>query len=362
MERLLDELLSLILDKIKDPIDRKSFSQVCKSWFRVEGLHRPSLRVLDADLIPNFLPRFPNLLKFRASTRINSSLIQFVATTCPRIQVLNLNRKETDDLYTELEEEADLDDEGLLGIASRCRDLETVFLRKRIAIGDSGISALLGYSKNLRSLDLGLCSRVSDEGIKRIGDLKHLEALSLQGCWLITDSGLASLGEGSLCGTLKKLILAECDRITDEGLMCLKGMVCLEELNLSECGPNVTDVGMSILATFSSLKVLNLSWLVSVSSVGVRALAKGCQNMEVLDISGCEMVTSCAVRAFAGHACLRELVWTNYEFAIMDDDLEILVFGCQSLERIVLDKRFIIWITTGTQESISSQNCRLEFC
>ncbi|CAA0810556.1 F-box/LRR-repeat protein 3 [Striga hermonthica] len=161
MERLLDELLTVILDKIEDPIDRKSFSQVCKSWFRVEGLHRSSLRVLEADRIPDFLPRFPNLLKFLASTPINSSLIQFVANACPRIQVLNLNRKETDDACTELEEEADVDDDGLLGIATRCRDLETVFLRKRIAIGDSGTAALLGFSKNLRSLDLGLCCRVS---------------------------------------------------------------------------------------------------------------------------------------------------------------------------------------------------------
>ncbi|GFP89267.1 hypothetical protein PHJA_001070400 [Phtheirospermum japonicum] len=131
MERLLDELLALILDEIKDLDDRKSFSQVCKNWLRLEGLHRSSLRVLEPDLILNFLPRFPNLLKFQASTPIRNSLIHFVANTCPNIQALNLNYKEACDFHFECVGEDDIDDEGLCDIAKGCRNLYMVLLRRR---------------------------------------------------------------------------------------------------------------------------------------------------------------------------------------------------------------------------------------
>ncbi|KAL6524072.1 hypothetical protein OROMI_031167 [Orobanche minor] len=230
MQRLLDEILALILDKIEDPNDRKSFSQVCRNWFILEGLHRSSLRVFEPDLIPNFLPRFPNLLNLHASRPIRNSVIRFLASRCPRIQVLNLNYKETHYVYREFEGEDDIDDEGLCDIARGCRKLETVSLRRRTRIGDLGVATLLGFSRNLRNLDLGFCCRVSDEAIKSIGDLKHLEALNLRGCNLVTDSGLAFMAQGFLCSTLRKLDLAECDQITDQGLMSLKDMGCLEEL------------------------------------------------------------------------------------------------------------------------------------
>ncbi|KAK6161871.1 hypothetical protein DH2020_001712 [Rehmannia glutinosa] len=298
MERLSDDLLALILDKFEDPIDRKSFSQVCKNWLRVEGLHRSTLQVFEPDLIPNFLPRFPNLLKFQASTPIRNSLIQFLANTCPRIQVLNLNYKETWDLRCEIVGEDDFDDEGLCDIAR---------------------------------------GRVSDEALESIGGLKYLEVLNLQGCWLITDMGLAFLAKGYLCNTLRILNIAECDQITDCGLIYLMEMACLEELNLEACRLSVTDIGIEMaVATFSTLKKLNLSWLFNVSDVAMAALARGCLNLE-------------------------ELIWKNYDFAITGHDLENLVLGCSTLERIVLHKRFRVWVPMAVEERILRRNCVLEW-
>ncbi|KAL3650801.1 hypothetical protein CASFOL_007204 [Castilleja foliolosa] len=362
MERLVDELLALILDEIEDPDDRKSFSLVCRNWLRLEGLERSSLRVFEPDLIPNFLPRFPNLLKFQASTPIRNPLIQFVANTCPKIQVLNLNYKEPCDSHFECAGEDDIDDEGLCYIAKGCCNLEAVLLRRRSRIGDLGVGTLLGLSRNLRNLDLGFCFRVSDEAIRSIGGLGHLEVLNLQGCFFITNFGLTFLAEGSLPYTLKKLNLSECDQITDKGLMNLKDMVSLEELNLSDCGPNVTDKAIEMaIAKLQSLRELNLSWLVNLTYKTIDALARGCLNLEVLNISGCETISPSAVCAFAGHGSLKELIWTDYDYVIAGEDLEYLVMGCSTLERIVLDKRFLIWIPTASQESIMSQNCMLEW-
>ncbi|KAK6163594.1 hypothetical protein DH2020_000458 [Rehmannia glutinosa] len=361
MERLSDDLLALILDKFEDPNDRKSFSQVCKNWLRVEGFHRSTLQVFEPDLLPNFLPRFPNLLKFQASTPIRNSLIQFLANTCPRIQVLNLNYKETGDLRCENVGEYDFDDDGLCDIARGCRDLRKVLLRRRSGIGNHGVVSLVGFSGNLRNLDLGFCRRVSDEALESIGGLNYLEVLNLQGCWLITDMGLAFLAKGYLCNTLRILNLAECDQITDCGLIYLKEMSCLEELNLAECG-KVTDIGFEMaVATFWTLKKLNMSWLIDVSHVTMVALARNCRNLEVLDLSGCEIVSETVFRAFASHGSLKELIWTDNEFAITGHDLEYLVFGCSTLERIILDKRFRVWVPLAVEERILRRNCVLEW-
>ncbi|KAK6152567.1 hypothetical protein DH2020_012206 [Rehmannia glutinosa] len=342
MERLSDDLLGLILDKFDDPNDRKSFSQVCKDWFRVEGLHRSTLQVLEPDLIPNFLPRFPNILNFQSSVPIRDSLFEFIASTCPRIQVLNLNYKETGDHpyendYGEVDGMKDIDDLGISAIARGCRDLREVLLRRRIGIWDRGVASLVKFAGNLRNLDLGFCTGVSDDGLESIGGLKYLEVLNLQGCWRITDKGLGFLAKGSLCKKLRILNLANME-ITDCGLIYLKEMSCLEELNLAECHM-VTDISIEmVVATFSTLKKLILSWMFDVSDVAVSALARGCKNLEVLDLSGCGTVSATGICAFSSHGSLKELVWTKWNFAITGHDLEHLVFGCSTLERIVLHK------------------------
>ncbi|KAI3468204.1 hypothetical protein Pfo_024867, partial [Paulownia fortunei] len=362
MERLSDDLLSLILNKIEGANDRKSFSQVCKQWLRLEGLHRSTLQVFEAHLLPNFLPRFPNLLRFQASTAICNSFIRFLASTCPRLQVLNLNYKETGDRCCENVGKDDFDDEGLCDIARGCCDLRTVSLRRRSGIGNFGVVSLGGFSRNLRNLDLGWCRKVSDEALESIGGLNYLEVLNLQGCWLITDVGLAFLAKGSLCNTLKRLNLAECDQITDCGLVYLKEMGCLEELNLAECGPKVTDIGGEMaVAEIWTLKKLNLSWLVNVSDVTLVALAGSCWNLEVLDLTGCELVSGTGIRAFSSHDSLKELVLTRCDYGVTGDDLEQVVLGSSTLERIVLDKRLRIWIPMSVQENILRRNCMLDW-
>lgn len=63
---MLDEhVLGLILEKIKDKEDRDSFSEVCKSWLRVERVTRRSLRVRQP--IPlKAMTAFPYLVHFKS--------------------------------------------------------------------------------------------------------------------------------------------------------------------------------------------------------------------------------------------------------------------------------------------------------
>ncbi|GMI81424.1 hypothetical protein like AT5G23340 [Hibiscus trionum] len=354
MSILGDDELSLVLKWVYDQTDRKSFSQVCKQWLRVEGLSRLSIRVLEPDLIPSFIPRFPNLLFFESQIFIPDSHLEFVAKTCPRLQVLNLNLRKTLEEFDEvagIHDSEDVGNDGVSALANGCRNLTKALLRKRTNVGNVAVISLVKLCKNLTSLDLGRCSLVDDEAVEAIGCSNSIRVLNLEACSLITDHGLTVLATGFISKTLKKLVLAECDRITDSGVSMLKHMCCLEELNLAECGPKITDSGGLAVSSLPSLKKLNLAWLINLSDVTVIAIAENCVNLVAIDLTGCESVTGVGVRAFGNHESLEYLVLASCH-SICIDDLSI-VIRCRSLRDIVLDKGLRMWIPTAMQVNIS---------
>ncbi|XP_059639106.1 uncharacterized protein LOC132281419 [Cornus florida] len=287
------------------------------------------LRVLEPNLLPNFLLRFPNLVSLESSRVITNTHIKFIAKTCPNIEVLNLNYQKT---Y------------GIPGWDD---------------VDGSG-DAKLGISEsNLTTLDLADCIRIADEARKAIGNANSLQVLILRGCWLITNTGLALLASGSLSRTLQELDIAECNRISDDGVLHLREMCCLEKLNLANCGLDVTDTGGVAIAAIQTLKGLTFSWLINISDATLVALAQNCPNLVSIELRGCESITGDGICAFANHKSLESLVLAScYKFS--GEDLQEMVRGCQTLRRIVLDKRQRMWIPVTIQENIS-KFCRLEW-
>ncbi|CAN0907206.1 F-box/LRR-repeat protein 4 [Linum grandiflorum] len=264
MPELSDDEVASILKWTDDPSLRKTFSLVCKQWLRVEGNTRLSIRVLDPDLLFNFLPRFPNLITFESPKLLLDSHLEFLASSCPKIEVLSLTLKHSAesgfyDGYDEISTFADVGDRGIYAVASGCASLTKVLLRRRTNVGNVGVTHLVNCARNLTSLDLGWCSLIDDQSVEAISRLNSIRVLNLEGCSLITDRGLSYLASGSSSTTLKKLILADCDRITDFGVSLLHQIQCLEELNLAECGPKVTDNGGMVLASIPSIRRLNFS-------------------------------------------------------------------------------------------------------
>ncbi|XP_059641730.1 F-box/LRR-repeat protein 4-like [Cornus florida] len=359
MERFGDDVLGLILKWVENPNDRKSFSEVCKQWSRVEGLHRLSLRVFEPNLLPNFLPRFPNLVSLESSIVITNAHIKFIAKTCPNIEVLNLNYKETHDGFDDIPDLDDVDGYGICEIAIGCPNLAELYLRRRCQVGNFGVISLVNLARNLTSLDLGRCNRIADESLKAIGNANSLQVLNLRGCWLITDRGLAFLASGSVSRSLRKLVIAECDRITDFGVLHLREMCCLEELNVADCGAKVTDTGGVAIAAIQTLKRLNLQWLINISDATLVALAQNCLNLVAVDLTGCESVTGDGIRALANHESLESLVLASCH-NLNGDDLQHMVLGCRTLRYIVLDIRLRTWIPMTMQDNISKL-CQLEW-
>lgn len=191
---LSDDEVALILNRVTHPDDRKSFSEVCKQWCRVEGLNRSSIRLLRLDFLLRVLPRFPNLVTFETSKCITRNDLEFLFQTCPKIEAINLGKPASDDVI----EPWDYGSEVLYPLTyscPACPKLSKVSLRRRDYIG--GAIPLIKAQNNLRHLDLGHCSCVFDKVLEAIGSLSLLNYLNLECCDRIMDSGLGFLANGS---------------------------------------------------------------------------------------------------------------------------------------------------------------------
>ncbi|OAE31287.1 hypothetical protein AXG93_1962s1440 [Marchantia polymorpha subsp. ruderalis] len=309
MEKLSDDEVGQIMRRVRSRSDRRACAQVCSQWHRVEGLTRNSLRILDPQLMHQFLPHFRNLLSIEAQMEVCDRDLECMAENCRSLQVLNLYlskwRRVMDlEFLSTYQDFKPLGDDGVVAIANNCKDLQHVSLRWRQGIGDIAVSALARSCSLLVYLDLGHCKRITD---------RSLEALS-----------------------------------------------ALQVLNLAECGPNVTDVGGTGIAGVTTLQSLNLAWLINVSDVSIITIAHHCVDMEELNLSGCELVTGTGLRAFAGHKKLRALTLSSCS-NIHSDDVDATASSCLALHYLCLDRGLRPWMPEECLERLQSRKIEIEW-
>ncbi|XP_004306230.1 PREDICTED: F-box/LRR-repeat protein 20-like [Fragaria vesca subsp. vesca] len=330
MNALCDDELALILNWIKDSDDRKSVSQVCKQWWQVESQNRSSIRVLDLDILPALLHRFPNLVTFQTPKSISNDNLELLAQGCPKLEVL--------DLTAPCLSPATVMTQGLCTLANRGPGLSKVSLRgRRLWDGrDTTTASFEPFGNNLKHLDLGNCLNVYDTTLfKAIGSSScSITVLNLERS-RITDCGLGFLTDGSCSNTIKELVLEGCRYISDSGVSLLRKMCVLEELSLAFC-KRVTDVGGVAISAIGTLKKLNLVSGPKVTDTTIVALAKNCLNLETLELRHNEFVTGDGIRAFLGHKCLQVIDLRGTHTSVVGCDLEELALACPSLKSIVV--------------------------
>jgi len=139
---------------------------------------------------------------------------------------------------------------------------------------------------NLVSLNLS-STDISDTTLCNVQYLLAVEQLYLT--WTgISDAGLSII---STITTLKTLALGNCFNITDTGVAHLSNLVNLEELDLSysdEC--EITDQSMYSISNLAGLKKLNISRCKRVTDNGLSYIGK-LVMLEWLNISSCWQIS-----------------------------------------------------------------------
>ncbi|CAA7408046.1 unnamed protein product [Spirodela intermedia] len=195
MDDLPLSILAEILKRIGDTGDRNSASLVCKRFHSAEGDQRGSLRV-GCGLHP-------------ATEALNLLCIRFPSLRSLEISysgwISNLGKQ--------------LDDNGLLVLASRCPCLEDLTLSFCSFITDSGLGHLSSCG-NLRSLKLNFAPSTSSNGLLSVVvGCKNLSKLHLLRCMKVRSSEwLEYLGK---FGVLEDLTVKNCKAIGEAEVMRL---------------------------------------------------------------------------------------------------------------------------------------------
>lgn len=344
---LSEEIVFSILDYLNDsPIDKKSFSLVCKSFYAIESHHRKMLKPLRSEHLTKILSRYPqvNHLDLCLCPRITDSSLTVIATFCKEmLRSINLSRSkffthvglsnlvlncgnlveidlsnatELKDVGAAALAEAknleklwlvrckSITDIGLGCIAVGCRNLRLLSLRWCLGVGDLGVGLIAVKCKEIRCLDLSYLP-ITNECLSSISQLQYLEDLVLEGCYGIDDDSLASLKQG--CKALKALDMSSCQNVSHVGLSSLTSSAeCLQQLILAYGSP-VTSAVADSLQKLSRLRSVKLDGC-QVTCSGLKAIGNWCVSLRELSLSKCLGVTDeglCSV--VTKHKDLRKL-------------------------------------------------------
>ncbi|CAN1276875.1 F-box/LRR-repeat protein 3 [Linum perenne] len=329
---LSDEVVFAILDFLgSNPLDRKSFSLVCRSFYHTESRHRRSVKPLRHEHLPRILSRYRSVSRLDLSLcpRISDGSLSLISGSCGEtLRSIDLSRSRFFSYG------------GLVSLAVNCKNLVEIDLSNATELRDAAASAV-AEAKNLEKLWLGRCKLITDMGVgciavgcKKLSDLgvgliavkckelrsldlsylpitnkclpailklQYLEDLVLEGCFGIDDDGLTAANHGckslknishvglssliSGSGSLQQLTLAYGSPVTLALANSLKMLSLLQSLKLDGC--LVTSDGLKAILRLNTFESRGCSLI---TSLGLAAIAVGCRQLSKLDVKKCHSI------------------------------------------------------------------------
>ncbi|KAK6118233.1 hypothetical protein DH2020_048019 [Rehmannia glutinosa] len=327
---LSEEIVFIILDFLNEnPLDKKSFSRVSRSFYAIESRHRKFLKPLRSEHLTKILNRyrFVSTLDLSMCPRITDASLGVISGRCKEmLRSINLSRSKffshvgltnlvmncgnlvEIDLSnaTELKDSAaaaiagaknlerlclarckSITDIGIGCIAVGCRKLRLLSLKWCLGVADLGVGLIAVKCKEIRSLDLSYLP-ITSKSLSQILQLQQLEDLVLEGCFGIDDDSLAALKLG--CKSLQTLDMSSCQNVSHVGLSSLNSLAeCLQQLNLSY-GSRVDRALADSLQNLSMLHSVKLDGC-QVTCSGLKAIGNWCVSLKELSLSKCMGVT-----------------------------------------------------------------------
>ncbi|KAK6943214.1 Leucine-rich repeat [Dillenia turbinata] len=323
---LTEEIVFIILDFLdENPLDRKSFSLVCKTFYTIESRHRRTLKPLRSEHLTTILSRYPQVTSLDLSLcpRITDSSLNVIshvyksnlksvdlsrskffshvgisnlAMNCTNLVELDLSNATEirDSAMAAIAEAKNLEklwlarcksitDIGIGCIAVGCRKLRLISLKWCLGVGDLGAGLIAVKCNDIRSFDLSYLP-ITNKCLPPILKLQHLEDLVLEGCFGIDDNSLTVLKQG--CKSLKALDMSSCQNVSHVGLSSLtSGSGCLQQLILAYGSP-VTLALADSLQNLSTLQSIKLDGC-QVTCSGLKAIGNWCVSLRELSLSKC---------------------------------------------------------------------------
>jgi F-box/leucine-rich repeat protein 2/20/F-box/leucine-rich repeat protein 7 len=354
-----DECLAVIFQFL-DSGDRKNSSVVCRRWLRVEGESRQRLS-LNAeakllDFVPSLFSRFDSVTKLalrcnRKSTSINDDALILISLRCKNLTRLKLRGCRE---ITEI---------GMLGLARNCKNLKKLSVVSCL-FGVKGIHAVVDNSNVIEELSVKRLRGVNDGDVESfcgtggggggsslksiclkelvnghefspliIGSRK-LQTLKLIRCIGDWDTTLASVGK--LNSGLIEIHLEKI-QVSDVGLVGVSKCLKLETLHLVKT-PECSDAGLVVVAEHCKmLKKLHINgWRTNrIGDDGLISVAKNCPNLQELVLIAM-FPTSLSLGAIASYCQGLERFALCGIGTVSDADIECIASKCVALRKLCI--------------------------
>ncbi|XP_031266639.1 F-box protein At3g58530-like [Pistacia vera] len=208
-------------------------------------------------------------LNLNGCQKISDKGIEIITTACPKLKVFSIywNVRVTDIGIQHLVKNCkyivdlnlsgckNISDKSLQLVADNYQEIESLNLTRCVKLTDGGLQKILLKCTSLKSLNLYALSSFTGEAYNKISLLSHLCFLDLCGAQNLSDEGLACIAK---CKNLVSLNLTWCVRITDAGVIVLaQGCTSLEFLSLFGI-VGVTDKCLEVLSSFCSKTLTTL--------------------------------------------------------------------------------------------------------
>ncbi|DBA02373.1 TPA: hypothetical protein N0F65_007192 [Lagenidium giganteum] len=217
-----------------------------------------------------------------------------------------------------------ISDEGLLAVARKCTQLQSINLKHCDKLTDASVRVLVHNSIELEELVLEEVCLVThriflfdQEGDGRpVVDrnmIRAMKRLNLIACHNINDMILGHIGHRAKY--LEELTISSCVNISDAGLMWLTEDMMdrsvtgthLVSLDLSYC-PQLTAPGIKkVIVQLPKLTSLNLSGCIHLSNAELIEIIDVCSNLVLLEVGYCRELTDEVLGLIAKHLSLETL-------------------------------------------------------
>ncbi|KAJ5208569.1 hypothetical protein N7449_002948 [Penicillium cf. viridicatum] len=172
-----------------------------------------------------------------------------------------------------------------------CPELKKLTLSYCKHVTDRSMHHIASHAAGrIEEMDLTRCTTITDQGFKYWGNAQftNLRKLCLADCTYLTDNAIVHLTNAAK--NLEELDLTFCCALSDTATEVL-ALQCsnLKYLNMAFCGSAISDPSLrSIGLHLLSLRHLSVRGCVRVTGVGVEAVAEGCHQLQVFDVSQCK--------------------------------------------------------------------------
>ncbi|XP_027913127.1 F-box protein SKIP2 [Vigna unguiculata] len=325
--RLSDDCLAVIFHFLNNT-DRKECSQVCRRWRRVDGERRHRLSLVARpelqELISPLFDRFESVTKLtlridRKYASLNDDTLIMISMRCRNLTRLKLRGCR------------DVTEIGMAGVGDNCKALKKLSCASCM-FGTKGIAALLDRCVTLEDLTLKRLRGVHQITEVEVGAAASLKSVCLKE--LVNGQSFAPLLIGSK--KLRTLKVIGCTGDWDDSLVrvgCLNGG--LIEIHLEKV--QVSDVGLVGVARCLRLETLHVVKTAECSNVGLSMVAERCKLLRKVHIDGwrTNRIGDDGLAAIAKHCPdLQELVLIGVYPTF--SSLAAIASNCRNLERLAL--------------------------